>query len=504
MTASSLAPAPAPSAPRAGSLLGLELEMPLAKRSSGTSHAVQSYFDTLARVRAAQGRASTPIHAAGRCIGLQDARGESGLDNGFNLLETAFAPIDGERPGLAGLHAWVVQELRDAEEALAAEDAMVLNASEHPHCPITAEWYAQVRAPRPIYEELVGHRGWHHHLGIDAKAQNSPCTAVPVQDAARALNVVLALAPAAIALYANSPIASGEPTGLKEHRLTLWPGMFAATRFPGDWMLQALPDQPFDDLGAYFRWLYGPHTASRSLPSDPGSGYKGGAPVYLAGDPALSTFLRASGWQASRPDGSQLTLTPSSAHFEYAQFAQFLDARWRFRLQSKPALAQLLRAWDTPQGLEALLAEHGVSGYIEGRGPGANFADPQLVQEAGEAIARTTVISPSAIQLGLLRNLDQACDLVRSWGWATLKSMRDVAIRDALADDRVHALCRDVLGVCQGGLDAADHHWLAYPRHVCETRRTGADRMLTLWHSLAASPRDRLVGLCAARRALAL
>ena len=69
---------------------------------------------------------------------------------------------------------------------------MLLNASEHPACTLDTEWYRRVRAPRPIYDELVDHRGWLHRVGIDAKAQNSPCTSVPAALACRALNVALA------------------------------------------------------------------------------------------------------------------------------------------------------------------------------------------------------------------------------------------------------------------------------------------------------------------------
>ena len=51
---------------------------------------------------------------------------------------------------------------------------MLINAAEHPAASLDADWYRRVRVPRPIYEELVGQRGWLHRIGIDAKAQNSP------------------------------------------------------------------------------------------------------------------------------------------------------------------------------------------------------------------------------------------------------------------------------------------------------------------------------------------
>ena len=74
-------------------------------------------------------------------------------------------------------------------------------------------------------------------MGIDAKAQNSPCTSVDVTQAARALNVVLALAPASIAIFANSPLENGRATGLKENRLTVWDRMFRHSRYAGDYQM---------------------------------------------------------------------------------------------------------------------------------------------------------------------------------------------------------------------------------------------------------------------------
>lgn len=95
---------------------------------------------------------------------------------------------------------------------------MPLNASEHPACTLDTTCYRQVHAPRPICDELVDHRGWLHRLGIDAKAQSSPCTSAPAALTCRTLNVILGLAPAAIALFAKSPREAGRETGLKENR----------------------------------------------------------------------------------------------------------------------------------------------------------------------------------------------------------------------------------------------------------------------------------------------
>lgn len=489
---------------RAGHTLGLEMEMAVARRSTGASHPVSRYFDTLAALKAARGEAPALVRIGGQAVGVSVAAGESGLDNGFNLLETAFAPVSEAQGGLAELARRVRRELNDASAALHDEDAVILNVSEHPQCTLDSSWYTRVHVPRPIYRELVGHREWLHRVGIDAKAQNSPCTSVDVSQAARALNVVLALAPASIAIFANSPLENGRATGLKENRLTVWDRMFRHSRYAGDHYLQRLPERPFVDLGDYFRWMFAPGTASRCLPLAVEDGYKSATGVYLRGAPSLSAFLASDGWPGRRSDsGATVIVAPQGSHFEYSQFAHFLDARWRYRLAAPLPLEALREAWRQPGGIEALYESLGASGYIEGRAPGAGFADAQLLDEAGPQIAATVVMAPSALQLGLMRNLSQAEDLLRTWGWLRLRAMRADAIRDALHDPAVLALAGEVLAVAEAGLAPAERHWLAYARYAVDARSTGADRLLRLWREFEGNL-DRLARVCRARAVVPL
>ncbi|SSW69841.1 hypothetical protein AVE30378_03690 [Achromobacter veterisilvae] len=488
----------------AGQTLGLEMEMAVARRDDGASHPVDGYFARLARIKAGRGEAPDMARIDGRDVGLSVAAGESGLDNGFNLLETAFAPVAAAEGGLAELARRARRELEDAQLALEAEGATVLNVSEHPACTLDPGWYARVQVPRPIYRELVGHREWLHRVGIDAKAQNSPCTSVDVRQAARALNVVLGLAPASVALFANSPLESGRVTGFKENRLTVWDRMFRYSRYAGDHRLQRLPERPFADLGDYFRWMFGPGTASRCLPLAAEDGYKSAVGVYLQGGPSLSRFLASDGWPGLRTDtGGQVTIVPRGGHFEYSQFAHFLDARWRYRLAEPPALDELRAAWQRPGGIEDLYLRLGAAGYIEGRAPGAGFADAQLVEEAGRAVAATIVMAPSALQLGLMRNLGEAEALLREWGWLRLRDLRAEAMRHALDHDAVWALARDTLAVAEGGLADGERHWLDYARYAVDTRSTGADRLLRLWREREDDP-DRLGAVCRARAVIPL
>lgn len=456
--------------------------MVVADAQTGVSGRVDRYFDALRRIKIEQQAGGDPVFLEGRCVAIRTKWAECGLDNGFNLLETALMPVTGGAGGLDRLADCAHRELNDTLRALSADNLTVLNMAQHPACARDQRFYEETRVPRPIYHELVNYRGWVHREGIDAKAQNGANTAVPVDRAAQALNVVIGLAAANIAIFANSPLEAGQITGFKENRMTLWPRVFGPARFPGDLELQRFPRRPFVDLADYFHWMFGTGTVSRSLPLVSGSDYKAAATAVLDDDPCLRDFLHSRGWYASRLDGGgRVRLQPHASHFVHSQIAVFLDARFRYQLERMPSLQRLLAAWQQDGGLEALFTDCGIDSYIEGRAPGANFADKRLVAEAGKTVAQGVLIAPSALQLGLLNNMPDALLLIQDWGWAELGQMRDTAIRQGLDNVRVRALCADVLNVARGGLSERDHEWLRYVDYVVESGRSGADRVLETW-----------------------
>ena len=326
---------------------------------------------------------------------------------------------------------------------------------------------------------------------------------MPVNQAVRALNVAVALAPASIALFANSPLESGVHGSHKEHRMTLWPRVFGPARFAGDMRLCSYPEQPFTGMGNFFSWMFGPGTVTRGLPLDHSYDYKSTPVVLLDGEPCLQQFLRSERWPGRRLDTGQATwLTPQARHIEYSQIGQFLDARLRYRLDSLPALEELLRAWHSDGGLESLFEACGAQMYIEARAPGAGYADASLMQEAGPDVARSLLLAPSALQLGLFNNLDDAWNLVRDWGWKALGDMRQQSMQAGLGDAKVRALCAEVLEVARAELDKDDAPWLAYADFVLDTGRAGADRMLDTWNSARGAPQERLAALLPRHAAL--
>lgn len=475
--------------------------------TTGRSLPIRHYFGALTeRLRAARPE-DPPVatELGGRCVALQCADGEYGLDNGFNLLETATRPVRASEGGLHALAGIVHRGFEHVLDALHADDATILNASQHPSCRRDMDWYREVCVPRPIYRELVGYRGWRHWVGIDAKAQNGANVQVRTGDAVRAVNVMIGLAAAHVALFTNSPLESGRETGLKETRLTHWPRVLGQARFPGDVMLARCPPRPFTDLGDYFRWMFRPGTVSRSLPMVRRHDYKSAPTVLLDGDPSLWAFLTSRGWSGRRTDtGEAVWLEPDSVHFEHSQIANFMDARLRYRLATLPSLNELMAAWRRPEGLEALFDAHGIEIYIEGRGPGAGFPDEVLLEEAGEQVAASMVMSPVALQWGLLQRLDEAEALMARWGWVQLRRLRERAVRFALDDPEVADLCREVLNIARRGLRPDERPMLDYAGYVLDTRRTAADRMLESWRLAPADDAARLALIAQRHRALAL
>lgn len=486
----------------AQALIGLEIEMVTAC-TRGFSLPVRKYFAALGAIKSRRGIQHKPIFAGGRTIGISTATATCGLDNGFNLLETALAPCPASQAGWDLLAARAHQELADSITALESDGGLILNCSQHPACARDQAWYKKTCVPRPIYRELVDHRGWHHWEGIDAKAQNGANTSVKVHDAIPALNAAMAMAPVSIALFGNSPFESGQVTGLKETRMTLWERMFGPARFQGDLALSVWPENPFRNMQHFFTWMHGPGTVSRGLPIAHSSDYKDTATVLLDGNPCLLEFLQADSWSGLGTETRQKhCLTPDAHHFEYAQIGQFLDARLRFQWRTQPELGSLLRAWHKPDGLELLFEDCQASTYIEGRTAGAGFADMVVLREGGPDIARSMLLSPIALQAGLLNRLAETRRLWQRWGWQRLAGLRKNAIAKGLEDAQVRKLCQEALEIAADGMPGQQGHWLDYARFVLQTGRSNADRLLETWNGAGPTPSEKMARITSLHTAL--
>lgn len=486
--------------------IGLEMEMVVAERATGRSHAVESFFGALHALKTKRDGAAQLQDIAGRDIAVLTPGVVSSVDNAFNNLESAIGPVEDGPANLIELDRRIRRELDAVCAALEDEGATILNLAEHPNLSGDGGLYRKIRAPKPIYDYWNDRRGWNHAAGIDAKAQNSPSTGVACADAVKALNTLLALSPALIALHANSPFEDGRVTGLKENRLTLWPRMFDAARFQGDRTLHRLPPRPFRDLRDHFAWMFGPGTVMQCVPLNRQHAYKTLSGLYhIESDPCLLAFLAAPLWTGRRiGDDAAGSVVPAMHHVEFLQFASFLDARIRFRFREGPfEIAEFLAAWNRPGGLEALFAAKLDTLYIEGRAAGANFPDADLAALPDRRIPESVVLSPAALQTGLLRNLDEAARLADTIPWAALPALRAAAIRDGLdgvaGDLAIGRLCLKVVEVAARGLALEEQWMLGYAEHTLRTGMTGADRALRAYEGLTGSPAARTLAVARAR-----
>ncbi|WP_051305088.1 glutamate-cysteine ligase family protein [Chitinilyticum litopenaei] len=485
--------------------VGLELELPVARSADGSTGDARPALATLLAERRARAPATAALRTTdGSLLGVASPWGLSSFDNGYNNLETSFAPVFGRTGSLNRLARQVAAEQAELESALAAHDLYALNLAEHPCTASTPQRYASLRAPRPIYDYWIGARGWDHAAGIDAKAQNGPTTGVAVADAVAGLNLLLLAAPAFIALFANSPFEAGQYSGHRENRLQLWRRMFARAHHAADRRLCELPARPFAGLADYLRWVFAPDTVMHAIATD--ASYKTFDELYVLDEPqSLLSFLAGPAQQAH---GIRLRqgcrITPSLAHLEQLQFAHFLDARIRFAFASLPGCTEFLATLDQDGATEALFARHCRHVYLEGRVAGNTLADANLLAEAGAGVAASCVMAPSAVQTGLLNAPGAWEKLHAALPWAQLGGLREACIRDGLAAESGGITGRDiaalVVELASSGL-AADEQWLlAYPRHVLASGANAADRALQLVASHPGTQDEALAALLKARR----
>lgn len=473
--------------------LGVEMEMPVVEKSTGKLHLAKNYFQRLQNIKEKQGIQAQLVEQGGQPMAVVSDTVCSSVDNGFNNLESAIGPIKESADGLSLLSREIDKELTYVHQALAAEDATVINFSQHPNTEINQSYYLTARSPKPIYDYWVDYRGWSHSAGIDAKAHNGPTTGCSFADAVEGLNVLIGLSSVFIALFANSPFVAGTVNGIKENRQNLWPAMFATSRFDCDRKLHLMPEKPFTDLRSYFQWMFGAGTNMQVIPGADGGDYK--KPFQLLrveNDPPLLDFLRqkscstsvvASTKSEKIQVGHEREVRPRLAHLEFLQFSQFLDARIRYQFADSLASAEdFLEHFDSDKPLESFFEANCCNVYLEGRAAGANFPDVELASLADTEVAKSVVIAPSALQFGLLRSGQKALGLVNQYDWSVLKKLRQTAIVDGLHGEvgefSVATLCRECLNLAAAELPSEQQWMLTYPEHNLTTMQNGADRAL--------------------------
>lgn len=461
--------------------LGVELEMPVIDDTGATGLVDGRYFSALKTRRGGDGQTET---LGGHSVAVVSPLAVNGIDNGWNLLETAHAPVPAGRDGLTLLARRIRADMADVTAALATQGLRVTSLAQHPTAGCTPALYRKLVAPKPIYTYLTERRGWNHAVGIDAKAQNGPTTGTRPEKAVAELNMLLAAAPAFIALFANSPFENGRPSGFMETRMTLWPRMVATSNVTADHARVGVPSGWFMSLGEYFSWTFAPGTVMHAVPHDSGS-YKGGTTLFEPGNGRMNAaaFFDAAQVQGRAVhNGTYAMISPGPAHFEFLQWSNFLDFRLRFDFAPPgPNARDLARALSNPSEFLPLFRAHVCNMYIENRCCGATFVDADLAARAPRPVQASCMIAPSALQAGLVMAAhDHAVSFGVRWPLETVKRLRWQAIRDGLPGpgSELHNFCSEVLALARRYLPPDDRHHLAYPAWVLETGATGARRAI--------------------------
>lgn len=463
--------------------------MPVMSETGASACVGQAYFERLAQMYPK----STLQRQGGKVVGFAHDGGVNSIDNGFNLLETAHAPIDPGPDALTLLEGKLRADAARVASALAPDGLFICTLAQHPTAGIDPAAYTARVAPKSIYRYLTAHRGWDHGVGIDAKAQNGPTTEVPPDQAIAALNLLLTATPAFIAIFANSPFESARATGQMETRMTLWPRMVASSRASADRARCGLPPRLFRGFADYWNWTFAPGTVIQAVPSGAES-YKGDGALCIAGDGRLGAaqFFAQARVPAINLNGEALILHPGAHHFEYLQWSNFLDFRLRFSFASPlPTRHEIAAAFERPEQFDALFHARLGNLYIENRCAGASFADLDLHARAGSEIASGAMIAPSALQAGLVlaAQSPEAATLLRRWPLERVRVLRSHAIAQALGTpgraDRapqvsaaLRAFCTEVLDLALSHLPESERATLRYARFVVETGLTGAARAL--------------------------
>jgi len=493
---------------------GAEIEKPVSDTKTSLPHKTSQAFFMYLQKKAKKRKTFTSFHKSDLkpevVLGvLSKDLGEQGMDNGFNLLETAL-PYDYK---LSELFQKMKADLKLTLEGLKKEGASVINLSIHPLAANDLKSYKKFVMPKGLYKYLR-FRGLHHEVGIDAKAQNSPATGVTPSEAADACSVIIGIGAASIALFGNSPYANGKRSLVKETRLSMWHDMFKDSKVKGDDRVWRFPPKRFKTMAEYFSWMFADDTSIYFVLPESGKDYKTiiESAIVIPKHPSVLQFLSKPSWKGQLMKHvvrgnkeTPLTIKPKISDMELMQFDQFTGARIRFGLSqngiSPEEFVQACKKTDK-QEVEKLFEKHATFVYIEGRDAGANFPDRELMDK-GDDIALSTLIGPSALQAGLIQNLTEATRLIASYRWEDLGGLRDAAIKDGLEGEynghSVYDFTKRVVETASNGLSKNDQRLLGYIEYVLKTRKNGADRAIEFVENQKGPLRNRIKKLIKSR-----
>lgn len=441
--------------------------------------------------------------APNRVTGVDSEIGSLGLDNGITVQESALGPVS----NLEELRQLCQRDLELIASSLG--DQKIIDLARYPWATGKVDWdfYRANVAPKGIYP-ILWERGWDHTSGFEGQTQNSPSTGIGIEKAAIGVSVMYATDPAISAIFGNSPRFDEQGRMVvNTSRPEMWDTMFKGSKVKGDRRMSEFPEKPFLKLSDYFNWIWGEGTGMFFVFGDveeENDGYKGigNSAVLVEGNPSVLKFLesdKSSGYFPSDylPEGfpwenkpkiisptkikRKTEIIPTLEGVQHLQFMTFGPARWRFLVTPGVDPKEFSKACAEGGDVESLLSPNLINSYIEGRTPCANFPS-RYHADLGEGVRQSVVISPSAIQAGLLNNPDANFKQILSqYSWEKIVRLRTQSMVKGLEDDEVYKFSQFVFGIAADGLANIVGHkeaeqLLQYPQLVIETRRNGSTR----------------------------
>jgi gamma-glutamylcysteine synthetase len=447
-------------------LVGAELECPVVSQAGAAPppDVFQAAWDDLARGgwrRETYGVVREGREAAGvACIGTVQA---ITTDTG-PTLEIATSPA----PSLAGLAEQVRGLASEAGGALERLGYAPLGVGTHPAVRPFRDDYLALRTPRPSYDYVVRERGWNHWSIVNVAAVQEVVD-VPLDDAPRALRVLLRLAGPMNFLLRNDPDLFGDYGGRLSVRSLAWRDHVPGTaRFAGDRAKVGLPAREIAGWRDYLSLLW--EAAPMFL-----VGTKSGVAAWVPEHPSFLRFLEEapdSGWPARTLSGESVRIVPELAHVEKTDWTYmgFARIRWKWR-RSEDAVPRLVEAWRRGS-IEDFLHAHLEKVVLENR---CNSAQPP-----GEALVSVALVA------GLLASLDEAERLVLEEPyefWLRALEASTTEPLDATVDGRpIPEIARRMLDVARDGLErrgeASPAEALAPLERRLAERRSPAEEVL--------------------------
>lgn len=281
--------------------------------------------------------------------------------------------------------------------------------------------------------EKIWYRGYLHIAGLEGGhsmfhniAAHQVCIDVSYDELIPALNMLNGIAPATVALFANSGWGEWKTQkhhSMREYRWKKW------TREQPE--IAGMPPRPFTSFRDYLTYNW-------SIPMRPS--HKDGTLHVIEPAPTIEEFLRGSQWEAMDVGrGEPSMIRPSIEDVNLCNMYIWTQARPKFYFKGDARLEDLLAAYDSgDEALDAFAREHVEKLYIEVR----NIA----AQPWEQALAAPAFIT------GLVEELPAAEITLEQYSWEELRNLHERTVENSMKVDAVIPLAQELVKIAQRGL----------------------------------------------------